>query len=119
MPESDKQLSLITKAEESLLEIKAQEIELLDLREVCDFCDFAFLASANNTPHLKAISRELERMLAENKFKPYRKAGNATSGWMIIDCGDLMIHLFRAEKREYYDLENLWKDADFRQIGNG
>lgn len=93
-------------------EMKAEEVEILDLRGISSIADFFVLASANSMPHLRALSREVvARVTEEGGPKPTYREGVAESSWLVLDYIDVMVHVFQREKREFYDLGRLWKDA--------
>ena len=91
---------------------KAENPVLLDLRGVSGFTDFFLICSGSSEPQLKAISSSIRESLRE-KFdqRPLAEDGYPASQWVVLDYGDVICHLFYGEKREYYDLENLWSDA--------
>ncbi len=91
---------------------KAENLVLLDLRGVSGFTDFFLICSGTSEPQLKAISSSIRESLRE-KFgtRPLAEDGYPTSQWVVLDYGDVICHLFHGEKREFYDLENLWSDA--------
>ena len=60
---------------------------------------------------MKTIAEEIERVLAVEKRKPIRREGSPEGGWILLDYGDFVVHVFSDEARAYYDLERLWKDA--------
>lgn len=92
-------------------EKKAENIAVLDLREVANIADYFVVATAANTPHLKALSDGLQRLFKNEQYEGFRSAGTPASGWSIVDYGGVMVHLFSFEMRNFYDLEKLWKDA--------
>jgi len=90
---------------------KAENIVLLDLREVANIADYFIVATAANTPHLKALGDGLHRLFKDEHYREARYAGSGESGWVIADYNGVMIHIFSFEMRNFYDLEKLWKDA--------
>ena len=90
---------------------KAEDITALDLREHANIADYFIIATGANKPHLKALYDGLQRMFKDAGFKGYHKTGVPDSGWMIMDYQGIMVHIFERELREFYDLEQLWKDA--------
>lgn len=91
---------------------KAGDPVLLDLREVGGPGEFFLIVSGDSEPHLKAIAGEVERGVWEEcGRKPFRVSGNSTSQWMILDYGDVLVHIMHTQKRKYYRLEDLWGDA--------
>ena len=97
---------------------KAEDIVTLDLREHSNIADYFIIATGANKPHLKALYDGLQRLYKNAGFKGFQKEGVPESGWMIMDYHGVMVHIFERELREFYDLEELWKDAplvDFKE----
>lgn len=92
-------------------EKKATDVAVMDLREVSDSIDYFVIATGTGAPHLKALQNGLEREFKKAGYRPFRKAGEPDSGWVVLDYNNMMVHIFTAETREHYDLESLWKDA--------
>ena len=102
---------VIKQVVEFLEDRKAEDIVALDLRELANIADFFIIATGANKPHLKALYDGLQRLFKTAGFKGFHKAGIPESGWMIMDYQGVMVHIFERELREFYDLEQLWKDA--------
>ena len=97
---------------DSLYEKKAQNITLLDLKEQAVFADYFLICSADNDRQLRALSDTVaDDAKKEGKVVAGGREGLAENGWILIDFGDLIIHLFSPEKRSFYNLEELWADA--------
>lgn len=105
------ELDVVKKIIEFLDERKAEDVVMLDLRELSNIADYFIIATGANKPHLKAMHDGLQRLFKDGGFKGYHKAGVPDSGWMIMDYHGVMVHVFERELREFYDLEKLWKDA--------
>lgn len=86
----------------------ASNIVLLDVQEVCSFTDYFVLCNGESERQLRAISEEIDEVLSAKGITMKRHQGNPNSGWLIIDAGDIVIHIFSPEKREYYKLEDVW-----------
>lgn len=91
---------------------KAEDILLLDLRPDNIIADFFIICSGNNERHLSALT-EIVRQDVKDNFQqiPFTNEGTAKNGWVVMDYGDIVVHLFSTEKREYYALEELWDAA--------
>ncbi len=89
----------------------AEDIVTIDLREHANIADYFIIATGANKPHLKALYDGLQRLYKDAGFKGYKREGVPDSGWMIMDYHGVMVHVFERELREFYDLEQLWKDA--------
>lgn len=73
--------------------------------------DHFFICSAPSDRQVRTIAEEIERQLKDAGQRPLRSEGKAETGWILIDYGDFVVHVFNDEARAYYDLERLWKDA--------
>lgn len=91
---------------------KGEHIVILDVRGLSMVTDFLVIASASSMPHLRAIRNEIaERIQEERNEKPHSTQGAAESQWMLLDYGDVVAHIFMADRRALYALEDLWGDA--------
>ncbi|MGH3666422.1 MAG: ribosome silencing factor [Egibacteraceae bacterium] len=90
---------------------KASDIRILDLGELLAITDFFVIVSAANDRQLSTVADEVQRKAREVGRKPRRREGTKDSGWMLLDYGDVVVHAFTTEQRDYYDLERLWADA--------
>lgn len=102
---------IILKSVKFLDDKKAENIVILDLREVANISDYFVVATAANAPHLKSLGDGLQRLFKNEQYEGYRAAGTGDSGWVIADYDGVMVHVFNLEMRNLYDLEKLWKDA--------
>lgn len=91
---------------------KAEEIVVLDVREISTITDYFVLASGTSEPHLRAISDEIrEKLQDDHGIRPHAVDGSLQAAWLVLDYFDVIVHLMRTETRERYDLEGLWGDA--------
>jgi ribosome-associated protein len=84
---------------------------VLDVQGSSPFTDFFVICSGENERQLRAIARTLNEDLVKLGARAERSEGSAVSGWIILDFGDTIVHIFSAEQRAYYRLEELWADA--------
>ncbi len=105
---SRKLLQLVVRA---LDDKKAEDLQVLDVREQSSITDYLVLATGTSEPHLRALRIELERVLDEARVPIVGVENEHGSGWTVFDAFDVMIHLLTAENRARYRLEFLWKDA--------
>jgi len=96
---------------------KAQDIKLLKTRDVTILADYFVICTANSTTQLKTLSDEVEKILKENGEPPLRREGHRAGGWVLIDFGCVVVHLFLKDARDFYMLERLWSDAENVDIG--
>jgi ribosome-associated protein len=91
---------------------KAEDVIALDLRGISSFTDFFVICSGTSEPHLKAIAGEVEeRLKKDEKVTPNAVDGYPMSQWIVIDYGDVVVHIFHEQKRGFYTIEDLWSDA--------
>lgn len=90
---------------------KASDILLLDIREVTTFADYFIICSGNNPRQLQTIAETVGKALGEQGASLLHREGLAETGWILLDFGDVIVHIFSPEEREYYRLERLWSDA--------
>ncbi len=98
-------------AAEAAADKKATDIRILDLGELLGITDFFVLVSTSNERQLRTVVDEVERKTAAGGRKPRRREGTAETGWMLLDYGEVVVHAFTEQQREYYALERLWRDA--------
>ena len=94
-----------------LAERKSGDIRAYDLRGLTLVADCFILASAASAPQFKAILHSVKDGMKEVGVSPYRVEGGVNGSWIVIDYGSVVVHIFRNEAREFYDLDGLWGDA--------
>ena len=103
---------LLKLCEEIAYDRKAENIIRLDLSEVSAVSDYFILCTATSEPHIRAVAERIQRGVLEKlKVKPVHVDGSPESGWIIVDFGNVMIHVMTASSRDLYQLEELWNDA--------
>lgn len=90
-------------------EDKAEDIKVIDIRGKSSIADAMIIASARSSRHLSALSSQLLRRLKEKSVKNVTVEGEGGGDWILLDLGDVIIHLFRPEVREFYQLEKFWE----------
>ena len=90
---------------------KASDVILLDIREVTTIADYFVICSGNNRRQILAIADAIDKQLSEQGARVLRREGIAEAGWIILDFGDVIVHIFGPKEREYYRLESLWSEA--------
>tara|TARA_S200000501_G_scaffold110421_1_gene103798 strand:+ start:162 stop:545 length:384 start_codon:yes stop_codon:yes gene_type:complete len=106
---SGDELKLISQIVDLALEKKAFDIISLDLRELSSVSDYYLICSADSEPQVKAISDNIKN---NTIIKPFHLEGYEQFRWVLLDYGEIMVHIFRTKDREYYKLEKLWADAE-------
>ena len=94
-------------------EKKGNNIVRLDLRDLnSSVSDYFIICSANSSTQVKAIADSVEEEIFKNtQTDPWRKEGQETAEWIILDYFDIVVHIFKTEKRDFYGIEDLWGDA--------
>lgn len=110
-PKKQATLELVKLCCRALDDKKAGDLRVLDVSEQSSITDYLLIATATSDPHLRALRVELEKVIDATRTRIVGIETAQESGWTVIDAFDVMIHLFSAERREQYGLENLWKDA--------
>src|SRR5882724_5848130 len=91
---------------------KAEDIAILDVRELSSVTDYFVIASGTSEPHLRAIVDEItDKLRDEQQIRPRAIDGTLQTAWVVLDFFDVIVHIMRADVRERYDLETLWGDA--------
>jgi len=104
-------LELAKRIVEAAADKQASNVVLLDSREVCSFADYLVICSAESDRQMEAIRGDIVDVLKEESVALHHLEGDASSGWMLLDLGDIVIHIFAPFEREYYQLEELWNKA--------
>ena len=90
---------------------QAEDIVQLDIGALASFADFFVIATGQNSRHMNALIDAFEKELENDGVKTLHREGDSNSGWVLVDLGAVIVHLFTPEDREYYDLESLWTRA--------
>jgi ribosome-associated protein len=105
------QSELVKRIIASLEGDKAEAIVTIDLQGRSSLCDAAVIASGRSSRHVMAIAEHLARRLKEQGYGTRPVTGAGQGDWVLVDAGDVIVHVFRPEVREYYDLEGMWNVA--------
>ena len=88
---------------------KAEDTVVLELGELASFADYFVIATVRSSAHLAGLARRLTAFLKECDLRPLNRHKRATpKGWLLMDCGAIVVHLMEKDAREFYDLERLW-----------
>jgi ribosome-associated protein len=96
---------------------KAGDLVVLNVSAQSSITDYLIIATATSEPHLRALRNDLEKALDDEEVRLVGVERAQESGWVVVDAFDVMIHLFRAEVRERFGLERLWRDATEVSLG--
>lgn len=120
MANSSKFNSLIDIIVQSIQDVKGNNISLLDLREIDNrVSDYFVICDGNSNIQVNAISSSVTKKVSKNlKEKPWSIEGIENSEWVLIDYVDVIVHIFKKEKRDFYDIESLWGDVKKIEYSN-
>ncbi len=104
-------IEIARKAVEAATEKQAIDITLLDVSKICSFADYFVICSGESGRQLQAICDEIEHTLKTQGERPIHHEGTASSGWMLYDYGDVLIHVFGPAERAFYQLDELWNQG--------
>ena len=90
---------------------QATDILLLDIHKVCSFADYFVICTGDSDRQIRAIYDEVEHALKREGILPHHHEGTLESGWLLLDFGDVIVHIFALSEREYYQLDALWSQA--------
>jgi ribosome-associated protein len=96
---------------DAIVERLGSDVVLLDMQGVSLLADYFAICSAESTPQFKAIVDEVQKQVKSAGFRRAHVEGSAESGWVLIDYGFVVVHIFDPALRAYYNLEELWKEA--------
>tara|TARA_B100001750_G_C15100227_1_gene395006 strand:- start:198 stop:560 length:363 start_codon:yes stop_codon:yes gene_type:complete len=92
-------------------EKQASDIVLLDISKISSFADVFIILTVESIPQMKTIIQDIQRIFKKTGVKLNHKEGLEDSGWVLLDYGDLVVHLFKPEERELFQLEDLWSNG--------
>ncbi|MBT4678273.1 MAG: ribosome silencing factor [Flavobacterium sp.] len=112
---TDELISVIIKG---IDDVKGDDIQLLDLREIENtVCDYFIICSGNSNTQVNAITGSIQKLVSkELKDKPWHIEGQNNSEWILMDYVNVVVHVFQKQIREFYDIESLWGDANITEI---
>ena len=84
---------------------------MLDVRGLCSFADYFVICAGDNPRQIRTINDEIQKELKQEGVLPHHHEGSIDSGWLLLDYSDVIVHIFGAAEREYYDLDGLWQEA--------
>lgn len=94
-----------------------QDIAVINIGKVSSLCDYFVIATGGSQRQVKAIADSVEDAMSEMGYEPRGKEGKESQQWILLDYGDIMVHVFDEENRGFYNLEKLWKDAPYVDMG--
>ncbi|MRG90746.1 ribosome silencing factor [Polyangium spumosum] len=101
------------------LDKKALGVEILDVRGRVDYADFLVLMTGRSDRHVGSIAQGIEEELGKKKIAPISVEGMSAATWVLLDYGDVVVHVFQEDARQLYDIEGLWMDASRVAVPEG
>ena len=102
---------MVKLAVEALEEKKGEDVKIIDIEGVSVIADYFVLASASNANQTQALVDNVEEKLFKAGYECHQKEGSMSSTWVLMDYGDVIVHVFSKEDRLFYDLERIWRDG--------
>lgn len=102
-----------------ILERKATDLVLFEVEKLTSITDYFLIASGKSSRQVQAIARHLQMRMKEAGFTPFGVEGEGEGHWILLDYGDVVVHVFYEPVREFYDLEGLWFEAPRVDIAKG
>ena len=102
---------LVKLAYNAIDEKKGNDIRVIDISKISSISDYFIIASGNNIRQVQSISDNITEILGKNGFNYKSIEGFESGSWILIDYGDVIIHIFNQEDRRFYDLERIWRDG--------
>lgn len=96
---------------QALEDKKAKDLKVIDIHELTTIAYYFIICSGTSVTQIKALADEVEFKLKEKNISPLRREGYNSARWILMDYGDIIIHIFHEEDRKFYNLERLWQDG--------
>ena len=90
---------------------KGNEIRVIDIEKVSSIADYFIIANGDNRNQVQAMSDNVEEMLGRAGYEPKQIEGYQNANWILLDYGDIVVHIFSADDRRFFDLERIWRDG--------
>lgn len=107
---------LANKITDLIFNKKGYDVKILDLRNITTFTDYFVVCSGDSDTQVKAIADEVDKKLSDEGIRPWHIEGYQALNWILIDFVDVVVHIFKKETREFYNLEKLWGDAPITEV---
>lgn len=109
--------NMIKTAVDGAIEKKCHRVVCIDVKGLCSYTDSILIVSGESDRQVQAIGERIDRAMRKGGWKPLSyEGGRGQGGWVLMDYGDMVVHVFREDLREFYDIEGLWSDASIRLI---
>lgn len=98
-------------AYEALEDKKGEDIQVIEIKEISIIADYFIIANGSNSSQVDALVDNVKEVLAKKGYEPLRTEGVRSASWILMDYGDLVVHVFSKEDRLFYNLERIWRDG--------
>ncbi len=102
---------IVKKAYNALSDKKGEDIKVIEIGKLSTVADYFIIANGSNAPHVESLVDNVEEELIKENIHPERIEGVKSSGWILMDYNDVVVHVFSKEDRLFYDLERIWRDG--------
>ena len=102
---------IVKKAYQALSDKKGEDIKVIEIGKLSTVADYFIIANGSNAPHVESLVDNVEEELIKENIHPERIEGVRSSGWILMDYNDVVVHVFAKEDRLFYDLERIWRDG--------
>lgn len=107
----DKAKEMTKLAYQALEEKKGEDIQVIEIKDISVIADYFIIANGTNSSQVDALVDSVKETLGRNGYEPLRIEGIRTASWILLDYGDVIIHIFSKEDRLFYNLERIWRDG--------
>ena len=105
-------LELARKAATFLDSKKAEKLNVIEVDSISSLADYFVIATGNNNTHVRALADELDERMKAEGMPPARREGYRSNSWILLDWGNVVVHIFTQEGRDFYDRDRLWADGN-------
>lgn len=102
---------IVKKAYQALSDKKGEDIKVIEIGKLSTVADYFIIANGSNAPHVESLVDNVEEELVKENIHAERIEGVKSSGWILMDYNDVVVHVFSKEDRLFYDLERIWRDG--------
>lgn len=102
---------IVKKVYNALSDKKGEDIKVIEIGKLSTVADYFIIANGSNAPHVESLVDNVEEELLKENIHPERIEGVKSSGWILMDYNDVVVHVFSKEDRLFYDLERIWRDG--------
>jgi len=107
----DNSKKMVKLAYEALDERKGEDIQIIEIKDISIIADYFIIANGTNSSQVDALVHSVTDKLGRNGFEPKRIEGVRSASWILIDYGDVVVHVFSKDDRLFYNLEKIWRDG--------